>query len=297
MSSITKKYSVIIPHKNTPELLQRCLASIPKRVDIQVIVVDDNSDLDKVDFYHFPGMDDECVEVYLTKDGKGAGYARNVGLKHAKGKWLLFADADDYYVDGTFDVLDKELNEDLDVLYFNVTSNSTRKEARASCIAGKYEDYFKTKDDTLVKFGIRSPWNKCIFSKLVFDYGLVFDEVPVGNDAMFNLKMSGYARKYKIISERLYCLTDTEGSITFRQQTYDRMFNYMKVGISINQFLYERKLYNLSTPIISPYIIRKIIHDYGLKKLCNYILYIHRKWSLIKAIRMYAGYLEAKKKI
>ena len=56
MSSITKKYSVIIPHKNTPELLQRCLASIPKRVDIQVIVVDDNSDLDKVDFYHFPGI-------------------------------------------------------------------------------------------------------------------------------------------------------------------------------------------------------------------------------------------------
>jgi glycosyltransferase involved in cell wall biosynthesis len=48
-------FSIIIPHKNTPELLQRCLASIPKREDIQIIVIDDNSDNTKVDFEYFPG--------------------------------------------------------------------------------------------------------------------------------------------------------------------------------------------------------------------------------------------------
>ena len=37
-------YSIIIPHKNIPELLVRCLNSIPEREDIQVIVVDDCSD-------------------------------------------------------------------------------------------------------------------------------------------------------------------------------------------------------------------------------------------------------------
>jgi len=36
-------YSIIIPHYNIPELLMRCLKSIPKRDDIQVIVVDDGS--------------------------------------------------------------------------------------------------------------------------------------------------------------------------------------------------------------------------------------------------------------
>ena len=46
-------YSIIIPHKNIPELLQRCLDSIPKREDIQIIVVDDNSDTNKVDFNSF----------------------------------------------------------------------------------------------------------------------------------------------------------------------------------------------------------------------------------------------------
>ena len=40
-------YSFIIPHHNTPELLQRLINSIPQRKDIEIIVVDDNSDKDK----------------------------------------------------------------------------------------------------------------------------------------------------------------------------------------------------------------------------------------------------------
>lgn len=47
-------FSIIIPHKDIPDLLQRCLDSIPIRDDVQVIVVDDDSDGNKVDFAHFP---------------------------------------------------------------------------------------------------------------------------------------------------------------------------------------------------------------------------------------------------
>ena len=36
-------FSIIIPHKDIPDLLMRCLRSIPVSEDIQVIVVDDNS--------------------------------------------------------------------------------------------------------------------------------------------------------------------------------------------------------------------------------------------------------------
>ena len=50
------KYSIIIPHKNIPVLLQRCLDSIPIRDDIQIVIVDDNSSSEIVDFDNFPGM-------------------------------------------------------------------------------------------------------------------------------------------------------------------------------------------------------------------------------------------------
>lgn len=111
-------YSIIIPHKNIPDLLRRCLDSIPQRPDIQIIVVDDNSCSDKVDFAHFPGREREGVEIVYTREGLGAGYARNVGLRHAKGRWLLFADADDYFLPDFLEMADRYKDSDLELIVF-----------------------------------------------------------------------------------------------------------------------------------------------------------------------------------
>lgn len=268
-------YSIIIPHKNIPELLQRCLDSIPRRDDIQIIVVDDNSDSDKVDFDHFPGLGEKCVEIYFTKEGKGAGYARNVGLEHAIGKWLLFADADDYYTNGAFDILDSELNDNLEILYFNVFSNVQSDTNRAYLISLRYQKYLVNGDDRVVRFGCWSPWNKAISHKLLLDKFLRFEEIPVGNDAMFNLKVSLYAKKYKIIQSKLYCLVDVEGSITFRKPTYERLFNYMKVGVKINNFMYENSLKSYCVPLFSKGIIMRLLilkGPYGLWKYIKYVV-------------------------
>lgn len=72
--------TVLIPHKNNQVLLEKCLSSIPLRDDIQVIVVDDNSDPEIVDFNHFPRWSGINYECYFTKEGRGAGFARNEGL-------------------------------------------------------------------------------------------------------------------------------------------------------------------------------------------------------------------------
>ena len=65
-------YSIIIPHKNIPNLLQRCLDSIPNREDVQIIVVDDNSDPNIVDFDKFHGLIICNVEVFFTNVGNVA---------------------------------------------------------------------------------------------------------------------------------------------------------------------------------------------------------------------------------
>ena len=77
-------YTIIIPHKSIPNLLQRCLDSIPYRDDIQIIIVDDNSDPAVVDFAQFPGHDRPNTEIYFTKEGKGTSYARNFRLDSIK---------------------------------------------------------------------------------------------------------------------------------------------------------------------------------------------------------------------
>ena len=100
-------FSIIIPHHDIPQLLERCLKSIPIKEDLEVIVVDDNSNPKLVDFNNFPGMERKDTTCILDKKGGGAGYARNVGMKHANGKWLIFADADDFFTDYFYDIINK----------------------------------------------------------------------------------------------------------------------------------------------------------------------------------------------
>ena len=90
-------YSIIIPHYDIPDLLVRCLKSIPVREDVQVIVVDDYSPGNEEYAARYPELTRPFVEFYTTASHGGAGCARNVGLQHARGRWLAFADADDFW--------------------------------------------------------------------------------------------------------------------------------------------------------------------------------------------------------
>lgn len=207
-------YSFIIPHKNTPNLLQKCLDSIPRRDDVQIIVVDDNSDEDKVDFSSFPGLDDPIVEVYLTKEGKGAGYARNVGLKHAVGKWLVFADADDFFNPCISEAMDEYVDSNADVVFLKNTSivlpdysPSTR-----GAELNRRVDYALQTGDCSMAVLYSSPWQKFFKREFLEKNDIRFNEVRWGNDVVFMGRVA--AAKTLVASDKpIYCLTESAGSI------------------------------------------------------------------------------------
>ena len=111
-------FSVIIPHREIPDLLMRCLKSIPISEDIQVIVVDDNSPDANTYLERYSELSRQHLEFIRTTKGGGAGYARNIGLDHAKGKWLLFADADDFFVEDMYDIISSNADSEADVIYY-----------------------------------------------------------------------------------------------------------------------------------------------------------------------------------
>lgn len=82
------KISVIVPTYNEEEVILDCLESLTKQTfkDFEIIVVDDgstDSTLEKL----------KGVKVF-HQNHLGAGAARNLGAKHAKGEILVFVDAD-----------------------------------------------------------------------------------------------------------------------------------------------------------------------------------------------------------
>lgn len=213
-------YTIIIPHHNIPDLLVRCLDSIPKREDIQVIIVDDNSDPEKVDFSHFPGTEAAPVEglhteVYLTKEGRGAGYARNVGLQHANGEWLLFADADDVFCDGIHEALSYLSSTAADLVYFKVEARDciTREPNNEAAYQNEICDKYLAGDTESLKYHHEVPWGKAVRRSMVEKNNIRFDELYCGNDSLFAIKCDYYSKKTEAYDALLYCWMTRAGSL------------------------------------------------------------------------------------
>lgn len=223
-------------------MLQRCIDSIPQRSDVQIIVVDDDSSPEKVDFDHFPGKNNSQVELYFTKEGKGAGYARNVGLSHAKGKWLLFADADDYFTEALNILLDNYIDSEADIIYLlNDTIDQVSGKKKEIDIPVK-ELYTRCNSSIqeydALRYECYAPWTKMVKRALIITHSIKFDEVKASNDAFFSVKVGHFANSVDICPYVVYTRIIRQGSLQYslkKEQLMDRI----KVGYSINSFLYE----------------------------------------------------------
>ena len=268
-------YSIIIPHKNSPELLSRCLDSIPNRDDLQVVIVDDNSDENIVDFSNFPGISRKNTTVIFNKESRGAGYARNLGLSKSNSKWFLFADADDYYINLN-DLLDKYANvDDIDIVYYNCkgeTPDTNRCKAYNAII-----DRYLSGDPSVekqIRFSMWAPWNKLISRRLVETHNLQFEEVMSGNDAKFCLLASYFAKNIDILSNYYYISTIQKSSITLRKKTIEERLDALTRMIRIWKFTKAvgAPIKTYKNNIISKSIIIDLVRQYGLREAFVYVL-------------------------
>lgn len=100
-------FSIVIPAHNAENRIRKLLDSIARQTfqDYELIIVCDNCTDKTYDIaceYVRPDAFDDVFEVNYGSDG----LTRDYGLRHASGKWILFADDDDWYqYDDAFEVL------------------------------------------------------------------------------------------------------------------------------------------------------------------------------------------------
>lgn len=89
------KISVIVPTYNEEAVLEDCIESLGAQTysDFEIIIVDDGSNDKTLQVLSDLRFKIEDLRI-LKQDHKGAGAARNLGAKNAKGKILIFVDAD-----------------------------------------------------------------------------------------------------------------------------------------------------------------------------------------------------------
>lgn len=97
--------TVVIPIYNVERWLDRCVVSVVNQTyrDLEIILVDDES----------PDRCPQMCEDWAAKDSRikvihkknaGLGMARNTGIEHATGKYIIFVDSDDYIEENTIEV-------------------------------------------------------------------------------------------------------------------------------------------------------------------------------------------------
>jgi len=213
-------YSIIIPHYNIPNLLIRCLKSIPVREDIQVIVIDDCSPGAEKYLDLYPELSRPYLEYYNTQKGGSAGRARNIGLEHAKGNWLIFLDSDDLFVDEAEFILNEIKEKTEDIVFFNsvsVKSDDLSQKSNRNFYNHYFEDYAIDHDEKPFRYNFHSLWGKIIKNKLVQNYKIKFDETRYSNDVFFSCVIGHYAKEIAIVNKPLFIVTEREGSLASSQ--------------------------------------------------------------------------------
>lgn len=212
-------FSFIIPHCNIPSLLIKCIDSIPKREDTEIIIVDDNSSTETLLQLNNVENDYPRTTFITNTLNRGAGYARNVGIESAKGKWLLFIDADDFFHPSINEILNKHVSSDYDIIYFlsdSCYSDNLQKKANKNAPMMEVIDRYlqdPTNEEIYLRFKYAVPWGKMIKASLIKRHNIRYDEVLAGNDVLFSAKSGYYASKIIVEPINAYCITERENSI------------------------------------------------------------------------------------
>lgn len=117
-----KKLSVIIPVYNGEKTLKRCIESVLKQKDedIEIIIINDGSTdaSDKI-VQEYKEKNPKIISYYQKKN-TGVADTRNYGIKKAKGKYILFLDADDYLDIHLYGLVKQYMEKDIDLIKFKL---------------------------------------------------------------------------------------------------------------------------------------------------------------------------------
>lgn len=251
------KVSIIIPIYNPGDLLlKRCLDSALNQTleDIEVLCIDDGSNDETKDILKDYSKTDSRCKV-IAQENLGAGSARNNGIKHSEGEYIVFLDADDwieYDMCGSLYYHAEGLDVDL-VLFDNVwhrEDNSTTeivhfdKEEYNQGFINSVFDYKLLKDKIFNGyFGVI--WTKFYKSSFLKENNIHFPDHKLYNDIEFHIKSLLLAKNISHCPKIFYHYnkSDHESLQTSYRGKKEAMVFY-DVMVGIRDFLIEQNKMN-----------------------------------------------------
>lgn len=201
--------SVIVPMLNAEQYIEKCITSIlcQGKVVKEVICVDNGSEDKSKELVLRMKEADGRIKLFVCEQ-KGVSVARNMGMKQANGKYIMFVDSDDYLKGKKLNRLYKKAEtKDADILVFGGTSTEPLKTPHWArrvlsprnhvCTMAVCENIFKERGV------LPATWNKLYNSVLLKE--LKFSEqLRIAEDKLFQFCSFSCAKRVVFVNERIY---------------------------------------------------------------------------------------------
>lgn len=262
------EFSVIIPvWRGAIGTLPRLFESIPEQDNVEIIVIDNSKEpISREDI-----KSERNILLLHSSYDRHAGGSRNDGMAVAQGKWLVFADADDYFAPGAFEVFEQYNNSDADIIYFcadGIYPETGERSEQADLYTNLVQSYLK---DSSSEWGLRLsyhvPWAKMVRRSFVEEYKIKFDEVVANNDDYFSLLSGYYAKKIEAVNKVVYLYAVSQGSL-MRRRNYEVMRTRYEVILRCNQFKKQHGLGKYQGSVM--YFLAESRH-YGVRAMWEFL--------------------------
>lgn len=210
--------SIITPVYNKELYLKKCIESVllQSYTNWELILIDDGSTDESADICKYYEKKDSRIH-FFSQVNAGPGCARNNGLDHASGEYVVFLDADDYLLTDYLETLVQYYQYDF------VVSGYTRVYATESDDILEIPQYklLLNKENikqTLFrkdnfKFFV-GPVSKMYNSKIIKKHGIRYMNINYGEDIIFNFSYLKYCHKIAILSYSGYQNRIIDGTLS-----------------------------------------------------------------------------------
>lgn len=197
--------SIILPVYNSQKYIFRCLKALQQQSfkDIEILCVDDGSTDQSVKLLKNFAAKDERFRLFFQKN-KGPGPARNLALTHARGKYIMFCDSDDYY-DANIcqlmkDSLEKEQTDAVccDCILEEEDTEHGRTQNDISSYKLNFQGKLILNNTDRLKINVFL-WNKIFKKTLIDKYCITFPATKEHDDLAF-------VRQYLFIAKNIFGL-------------------------------------------------------------------------------------------
>ncbi len=235
-------FSVIIPVYNAEKVISKCVLSVLNQTfsDYELILINDGStDTSNIVIEEIIKKFPQKKIRLLNQENCGAGETRNHGIEYAKGEFIAFLDADDYWDELFLEETAKVINKKgADLVYVDIV----RERENGTVIRfEKMSSYSALDKETIIRWQLtgKIPWGgvrKVIKRSLLLDHNIRYaTTIKVGEESVYSYKALYYSHKFSFQSTALYHYVDNGSSLTSNDTVDNSLRVYDFIRDSFNR--------------------------------------------------------------